>query len=344
MPEFRQNMLTKEWVIIATERARRPEEFKARAEAEGRTPSPRYVETCPFCAGHEDRTPPQSHVVERDGRWLVRVVPNKFAALQDSLYSQRQHVGRFLKVEGYGIAEIVIETPRHDLNLATLPEDHVQEIVDTYRSRYLELAGRDRIALVTVFRNHGSRAGTSLEHPHSQIIATPIVPPEFRDQLFKSQVSTDTYGSCVYCEVLSEEIAQEVRVVELTDNFVVVCPFASAMPFEMRIYPRRHASSFGAITDAEVGDLARVLRRSLLRLYIGLGDPDYNFVVHSAPTDQPEVKFYHWYIIIRPRLTTPAGFEMGTGIYINTALPERCAEFLRTIDVHQDQTSMDFDC
>ena len=247
-----------------------------------------------------------------------------------------------MKVEGYGLAEVVIETPRHDLSLAVLSDDHAQAVVGAYVARYRELSRRDRIALVTIFRNHGPDAGTSLEHPHSQIIATPIVPPAFRDQLFKSQVSTDTYGSCVYCAVITEEITQRVRVVEQTDHFLVICPFASRMPFEIRIYPKRHCSSFGGITEDEAADLARVLKRSLLRLHIGLGNPDYNFVIHSAPTDQPEVMFYHWYVIIRPRLTTPAGFEMGTGIYINVTDPERCADFLRTVDLDKGQTSMNF--
>lgn len=340
MPEFRQNMITKDWVIIATERARRPEDFIAKQEHPA--PPARRVDSCPFCPGNERLTPPECFRIERDGQWRVRVVPNKFAPLQDSLYSQRQQVGRFLKVEGYGMAEVVIESPRHDLSLALLPDDQVHDVVCACAARYRDLARRDRIALITVFCNHGPRAGTSLEHPHTQIIATPIVPPDFRDQLFKSQVSTDTYGSCVYCEVIIEEMTQAVRVVEQTDHFLVLCPFASSMPFETRIYPRRHSSSFGAMTDPETLDLARVLKRSLLRLYVGLGNPDYNFVIRSAPTDEPEVKFYHWYIIIRPRLTTPAGFEMGTGIYINTTLPERCADFLRTVNLRQDQTSLDF--
>ena len=340
MPEFRQNMITKDWVIIATERARRPEDFKPKEERT--TTAVQHLASCPFCPGNEDRTPPESYVLERDGRWRVRVVPNKFAPLQDSLYSERQQVGRFLKVEGYGIAEVVIETPRHDLSLATMPRDHVHDVINTYVGRYRQLSQNERIILVTVFCNHGPRAGTSLEHPHSQIIATPIVPPEFRDQLFKSQVSTDTYGSCVYCQVVTEEISHRVRVVEQSEHFLVVCPFASSVPFEMRLYPKRHCSSFGAITDDEAADLAWVLKRSLLRLHIGLDNPDYNFVIRSAPTDQPEVKFYHWYIILRPRLTTPAGFEMGTGIYINTTPPERCADFLQAVNVDEDQTSMEF--
>jgi UDPglucose--hexose-1-phosphate uridylyltransferase len=259
------------------------------------------------------------------------VVPNKFAALQSDLTTTRKHEGRFLKADGFGIAEVIIETPLHNCSIATMDLEEVRNTVLTYRERYAALSKNERLDLITIFRNYGEKAGTSLEHPHSQIIATPIVPPHIRAPLYQSQLACDAYGDCIYCGMMEEECRQQVRVVKETEYFLVICPFASRSPFETRIYPKTHRSSLVTTSDRELEDFASVLQDTLKRLSIGLNDPDYNYVIRSAPIEDRDVKYHHWYAVIVPKLTTPAGFEIGTGIYINTMLPELCAEFLRGV-------------
>lgn len=329
MPEFRQNMVSKEWVIIATERAKRPDQFLQKKEEKKSLPS--YREDCPFCPGNESMTPPSLFSIEKNGTWSLRVVPNKFAALQSHLTTERKHEGRFLKADGFGIAEVVIETPYHNRTIATMDPEEVRNTVRAYQERYLALSKMGKIDLITIFRNYGERAGTSLEHPHSQIIATPIVPPHVRNPLYQSQLACDAFGDCIYCGMMEEEQRQQVRVVEETEHYLVLCPFASRSPFETRIYPKIHHSSFASISEVELMEFAAVLQRTLKRLFLGLNDPDYNYIIRSAPIEDSFVKYHHWYVVIVPKLTTPAGFEIGTGIYINTTLPEQCAEFLRGV-------------
>ncbi len=331
MPEFRQNMVSKEWVIIATERAKRPDQFLQKKGE--KAPLPPHREDCPFCRGNESKTPPSLLTIEKNGSWALRVVPNKFAALQSHLTTQRKHEGRFLKADGFGIAEVIIETPAHNRTIATMDIEEVRNTVWAYKKRYLALAETGKIDLITIFRNYGERAGTSLEHPHSQMIATPIVPPHVRNPLYQSQLACDTYGDCIYCGMMEEEKRQQVRMVEETPYFLVLCPFASRSPFETRIYPKIHRSSFASITEEELMEFAGVLQRTLKRLYVGLNDPDYNYIIRSAPIEDTDVKYHHWYLVIVPKLTTPAGFEIGTGIYINTTLPEQCAQFLREVSI-----------
>lgn len=331
MPEFRQNMVSKEWVIIATERAKRPDNFVQKKEP--RDPLPQYKEDCPFCPGNESMTPPSVFSIENNGGWSLRVVPNKFAALRSDLTTERRHEGRFLKVGGFGIAEVVIESPFHNRTIATMEPKEVKNTVFAYRERGLYISKMKNLELTTIFRNYGEKAGTSLEHPHSQIIATPIVPPYVRNPLYQSQLACDTYGDCIYCGMLEEEKDQNVRLVSESEYFLVICPFASRSPFETRIYPKIHRSSFNTISDTELEDFASVLQETLKRLYIGLNDPDYNYIIRSAPIEDSDVKYHHWYVVIVPKLTTPAGFEIGTGIYINTTLPEECAQFLRGVKI-----------
>jgi UDPglucose--hexose-1-phosphate uridylyltransferase len=331
MPEFRQNTVTKEWVIIATERAKRPDQLIQKKE--NKNPLPPHRGDCPFCPGNESMTPPSLFSIEKNGAWSLRVVPNKFAALQSHLTTQRKHVGRFLKADGFGIAEVIIETPFHNRTTATMDLEEVRNTILTYRERYMALSKIEQLDLITIFRNYGERAGTSLEHPHSQLIATPIVPPHVRNALYLSQLACDAYGDCIYCGMMEEEQRQGVRVVKETEYFLVICPFASRSPFETRIYPKIHRSSFATMSDQELADFASVLQNTLKRLYIGLNDPDYNYIIRSAPIGDEDVKYHHWYAVIVPKLTTPAGFEIGTGIYINNTLPEQCAEFLRGVQL-----------
>ncbi len=327
MPEFRQNMATKEWVIISPERAKRPSDFIK--EMGKREPPAPFVAECPFCPGNEGQTPDDIYRFPSEGPWKIRVVPNKFAALQSNLTATRSYIGSFLATKGFGIAEVLIETPEHNKSIALMEMADVALTLTAYRQRHIEIAGNKDINLITIFRNHGSRAGTSLEHPHSQIIATPIVPPHVRYPIEQAVVHYDQFGSCVYCEMIEEERRQKERIIFDSDNFLAFCPFAARTPFEARIYPKRHSATFSRINDEEIEELAWVLRNVMLKLYNCLGNPDYNYVIRSAPVGDDHARYLHWYIVIIPKIATPAGFEIGSGIYINSMPPEDSARYLR---------------
>ena len=327
MSEFRQNFVTKEWVVVAHERAQRPDQMRAKLPA--RTPPPSFREDCPFCPGHEAQTPPETYKVEEGGQWRIRVVPNKFAALQSDRSTHRECVGPFLQADGFGVAEVVIESPRHDETLEGMPVEDVERVLRAFRARYLAIASDPRINLVTIFRNYGPLAGTSLEHPHSQIIATPIVPPHVRDPWRHAQLYYDTFGGCAYCEMMRGELDQKERIIEESEHFVLFCPYASHTPFETRIYPKRHQACFSWTHEREIEDLAYVLKGALLRQRRCLNAPDYNFIIRSAGSGDEGVRYLHWYVVIIPKVTTPAGFEIGSGIYINVVPPESAAQSLR---------------
>ncbi|MBI4460665.1 MAG: galactose-1-phosphate uridylyltransferase [Acidobacteria bacterium] len=328
MPELRQNPFTKQWVIIATERARRPHEFVQKAEKQ--TP-PAFVANCPFCPGNEHMTPPESSRMTRDEKWQVRVAPNKFPALSSQGELVRSLDGLRRTVTGVGVHEVVVETPDHSKTTALLPQEDVELIIRCYKERYFAITDDSRVEHVTIFKNHGAGAGTSLEHPHSQIIATPIIPPDIRNRMEVGLRFYDEYGHCVFCKVMREEIAEGVRLVHETPHFVSFIPFASLTPFSLWIFPRRHMASFGEIHSEEICDLAYMLRLILAKVYHGLGDPDFNYVIRTAPSENRHSRYYHWYITLVPRLTKLAGFEIGSGMYINTMLPETSAEFLRNL-------------
>lgn len=332
MSQFRQDFITKEWVIVAPERAKRPDQFRQDVDRQEKLPV--NDTKCPFCPGNEDKTPPPTMVVGEAKKWLLRVVPNKFAAVSPKSPLKRKETHNHLTAQGFGVAEVVIESPAHNTSLAGMSEDEVRGVLKVYKSRYEALAKNKDIDLITIFRNHGARAGTSLEHPHSQIIATPIVPPHVRYPMEQAQAYYDSFGKCPYCVTLEDELKQKERLILESDRFVCFTPFASAAPFEMRIMPRRHNSCFDHINDEELKDLANILRLTLKKLRKGLNNPDYNLVIRSSPISDGQLNYDHWRIVIIPRLTTPAGFELGTGIYIDIMKPEDAAAFLRGVEVN----------
>jgi UDPglucose--hexose-1-phosphate uridylyltransferase len=327
MPELRQNFLTKEWVIIATERAKRPEDLVAHHPQKQVEP---FVKTCPFCPGNEDQTPPE--VLRNpagNGAWQVRVVPNRFAALNKDVEPTRTIHRSRRTINGFGIHDVIIETPDHSQFMPLMSDSRVADILRVYKTRYTELSHDPRIAHITMFKNHGRDAGTSLEHPHSQLIATPVISHQVRERFHQALSHYDEYGECIFCQMVNEELQEEVRVVMTTEHFVALELFASATPFCTHIYPRRHMASFGDISAVETVDLAHMLRTVLAKMYHGLDNPDFNYTIRSAPAECVGVKYFHWYVSIIPRLTRVAGFELGSGMFINSVLPEAAAEFLR---------------
>ena len=332
MPELRQNFFTKEWVIIATERAKRPEELATHRAVQE---VPAFVETCPFCPGNEDKTP---HEVLRTPAnpgeaWAVRVIPNKFAALSREVQPTRnlQHLRR--RIDGFGFHEVIIDSPDHSRCLALLSDAQVVSILKMYRERYNTLSLDRRVNHITIFKNHGADAGASLQHPHSQLIATPVIPSQVRHRLHEALRHYDDAGECMFCHMVEREVEDQTRIVLKGEHFVAMEVFASPTPFATHIFPLRHMASFGDITDLEMVDLARVLRTLLAKIYVGLENPDLNYTVRSGPTEYNGARHFHWYVSVIPRLTRVAGFELGSGMFINTVLPEAAAEFLRKVAV-----------
>jgi len=335
MSELRLNLITGEWVIIATERAKRPEEFK---QASAKRVLPAFSESCPFCPGHEDRTPAETLRIPDDGRWLVRAVPNKFSALSPGSNPARHDAGLKTCLAGIGCHEVIIESPAHDATTALLPVEQVERVMAACRDRLRAFYREPAVEHVIIFKNHGEAAGTSLEHPHCQIVGTPVLPGQLRRRIEEAMRFWGDYASCLYCRTLADELAEGARVVTENASFVAFVPYAALSPFHLWITPRRHGAHFGAVGDSELADLAAILRDVLRRLHVGLGDPDFNWVIRSLSPEESAVKYFHWYLSLVPRVSRAAGFELGTGMFINTALPEASAAFLRSVSVGADQT------
>lgn len=328
MPEIRYNIITREWVIIATERAKRPEDFAKgnprRAELAA------YVANCPFCPGNEHLAPPETYHTPANGPWQVRVVPNKFAALNATGELTRKSNGLKRTISGVGIHEVIVETPAHDKTLALLGESEFEQVIASYRQRYDTVTSDPRVAHATLFKNHGERAGTSLEHPHSQLVGTPIIPPQVRERMENALRFYDETGDCIFCSLMADELVDQARVIAQTEHFVAFIPYAALTPFHLWIYPLRHTASFLEASEAELADLSRLLRTILRKIYFNLANADFNLSVRTPPREAHGLRYYHWYLSVIPRVTRMAGFEIGSGMFINVALPEKSAEFLRT--------------
>lgn len=330
MSELRQDPTTREWVILAPERAKRPQE-KPRKRHIDRLPD--WDASCPFCPGNESQTPGEVYklpVSDQASAWEVRVVPNRFAVLTSEGDVTRKRDGHFFhKLNGFGIHEVIIETPSHCTPMALMSYEQVEKVLIVYQERYNTLKKKRRLKFITIFKNHGWASGTSLVHPHSQLVATPIMAPYYHR---KFDVAHDYYADiarCLYCDLLEEELQDGKRIITETKQLVVFQPYASRVPYETWIAPKEHSASFGLYPTEHLAGLAKVLKDTLLCLYQQLDNPAFNYMIDTATTEDETDPYYHWHIRIVPRLTTIAGFEMGSGIYVNTALPEDTASVMR---------------
>jgi UDPglucose--hexose-1-phosphate uridylyltransferase len=328
VPELRREPVSGRWVIISTERAARPTDFKINTQ---------IIKSsfCPFCEGNEDKTPPEI-LAYRDngakantGGWRVRVVPNKFPALQIEGEQNKRGEGIYDTMNGIGAHEVIIESPRHIKSLTALDNGNVAEVLVCYRDRLIDLKNDKRFAYGLLFKNVGSSAGASLEHTHSQLIVTPIVPQLIENEMANAKTFYKHRGRCLFCDMIQQEIDTDSRVIISTDNFVAFAPFASRFPFEIWILPKKHEAHFENLQKFEADELATVLKSVLASLEAVLEFPPYNYIIHSAPFNINESESFHWHIEIIPRLTNIAGFEWGTGFYINPTPPEQAAETLR---------------
>ena len=326
MSTLRQDPTTRQWAILATRRGDRPHEDVVVPRPE----LPAFDAACPFCPGNEDQTPPEIMREPTGETWQVRVVPNMYAALSGDGTAVRSGEPMFREMPGIGSHEVVVETPRHDGRLDEMSEDEVATVVWVWRERYRALIARPDVRAVVVFKNFGTLAGTSLTHSHSQIVATPVFLPRLLRRLDVATRTYDENGACVYDQLIEAEVAAGVRMIDEHGGFVAFEPWAAQTPFETWIAPRFHQGSFGSLDDEGVRGLAGILIRTLTALRRACGDPDYNLVMYSAPTNGGHAEeVFHWHLKLIPRVSTQAGFEIGSAMAINTVAPEDAAQALR---------------
>ena len=330
MPELRKDPISGRWVIISIERGKRPSDFGMRV-------SPKKGGFCAFCEGNEHTTPseimafrPGSGQPNTPG-WNLRIVPNKFPALNVVGELDRVGEGIFDKMNGVGAHEVIIECPDHNLTLSTMPIKYVEDVLWAFHQRMENLKKDKRFKYILVFKNEGDDAGASLEHTHSQLIALPIVPQLVEEELFQAKQYHEYKERCIFCDIIHQETASKTRVISENDDFIAIAPFASRSPFETMILPKKHESSFAP--NNNVNNLAQILQRTLKQIDKVLDLPPYNFMIHTSPFKNEKNDYYHWHIEILPKLTKIAGFEWGSGFHINPMPPEEAAQFMRDAKV-----------
>jgi len=325
--EIRQDITTGDWVIIAPGRGERPSDFNRERPSLPRGPS--RDPGCPFCPGNEDQIPPiLEEIPDGDGGWLTRVIPNKYPILFPRKWEATAGPGLFQSRPASGRHEIIIETPRHDVEIEDLTLPHLAAILETYRSRYRAIRTADPESRVIIFRNRGRTAGTSLVHPHSQLIATRIDSPRTARKEETARTYFQKHRRCVYCDLAAAEAEEGRRTVISGEKFLAFIPFAAEVPFETWIIPRAHCPEFGETGRPELRELAGIFRGILRTLKISLGEFDYNYSISPPFLSRDGEAFSHWHLRIRPRLTTLAGFEIETGTPVNPDLPEEDAALL----------------
>jgi UDPglucose--hexose-1-phosphate uridylyltransferase len=334
MPELRRDPIVGRWVIISTGRGGRPHDFFQNQPIRSLSTA-----LCPFCPGQERLTPKEILAYRQQPgepnspNWTVRVVPNKFPALQVEGDMGREGVGLYDRMNGVGAHEVIIETPLHKEALANLPIKRIEDVLWAYRDRIIDLRKDMRFRYILIFKNHGATAGATLEHTHSQLIALPVVPTSVVEEIEGCRNHYQQKERCIYCDILRQEASDGARVVAENPEFVCITPYAPRFPFEMWILPKRHAGYFEESQKTQFEFLAPILSESLRRMDKVLSRPAYNYMLHSSPLQDRTGDFYHWHLEIIPKLTQVAGFEWGTGFYINPVSPEEAAKFLREAEI-----------
>jgi UDPglucose--hexose-1-phosphate uridylyltransferase len=330
MPELRRDTIIGRWVIIAKERGQRPYDFVIEKDKT-------KGGFCPLCPGNEHTTPPEvlaygrPHYSPNGPGWTLRVVPNKFPALVIEGDLNKRGEGIYDKMNGIGAHEVIIDTPRHDETIPNMSHEQLIQTFWAYRDRMLDLAQDSRFRYIIIFKNFGRAAGASLEHSHSQLIALPIVPHRIQEEIQSSLHYYEFKERCIFCDIIRQEKSQDIRIVCENQNFITICPFAPRSPFEMWLMPKEHQSSYVSMDDNQFHLLTDLFLETMQRLNRALPEVPYNYMLHTAPLLSPFLQHYHWHIEIMPKVTTIAGFEWGTGFYINPTPPEESAQFLKEI-------------
>lgn len=328
MPQLRKDPIIDRWVIIASERGKRPSDFKVEHEDIQSGP-------CFFCAGNESMTPPevmayrQTSTKPDTAGWQLRVVPNKFPALKPDSHPINQQDALFKIIGGLGSHEVIIESPRHCMNFTDLNDDEAANLFLSYRDRINFYKEDKTYHYIMIFKNQGRRAGSSLQHAHSQLLALPILPSLIHEEVEKSRHYYQKHQNCIYCDLIARELSEKERIVKSTESYVAISPLAPRFPFETWILPRHHGAHYELTTTDELTKLAGFVKEIIGTLNNLFPNFPYNLMLHTAPLHLSETETYHWHIEIIPRLTKMAGFEHGTGIYINPTSPEIATECIR---------------
>ena len=327
MGELRRDPIVNRWVIIDPGRGERELIFQGE-ELPSRSDIP-----CPFCPGREGYTPPEVYVIGEPGRkpnergWWIRVIPDKNPIMRIEGGLDRRAEGMFDLMNAVGAHEIVVESPDHNIDWPSLEDSQIRRILEVYRARSLDLRNDRRFRQIMVVKNHG-RAVSLFEHPHSHVVAFPIVPKGINDEIHGTMEYYRRKERCVFCDILREELRTGRRVIYESRAFLVFAPFASRFPFETWIIPRRHSPDFAEIRDEEISDLARVLKSAMGRLLQSLTNFSCSLIMHTSPLHEYSRQEYHWHLEIIPRLSRIAGFEWGTGFFVNPIPPEEVAKRL----------------
>jgi UDPglucose--hexose-1-phosphate uridylyltransferase len=330
MSEFRQDIVSKHWVLFAPNRGSRPEDFKHEPATPDSKKLPETDESCRFCPGSEQYNQ-EIITYPRGKNWKVRVIPNKFEALGHG--GGRERMDFYVVREGIGDHEVIITRP-HNVLTAFLPDEIMDLNLKIYQERMRALSNHPEVQYVHVIQNHGYQGGASLIHPHSQVFATPFVPEHLHDEVTGCFNYFNFHGACVYCEMIYRELQDKDRIVIDHKDFLVFSPFASRVPYALRVISKTHRASFIDMTDAERRSLGDVLKQALQKLYYKLNNPAYNFYIHTIPVSHSfftryDYRSYHWHLEILPRINIWGGFELGSDVYVNTVLPEVAADQLR---------------
>lgn len=328
MAEIRKDLVKNNWVAIAADMALKPHDFPI---------NKRGIETignhifCPFCEGHESSTPPEIFAYRHNGSkantpgWSIRVIPNKFSALQLDGILEKTQLGIYSNYNGLGRQEVIIETPEHGIDLHEFDQGRIEQVFSILKRRYNELSRDERIKYIQIYKNKGIFAGASLEHSHSQVMGLPFVPRE-NSGLIKYY---EKHGQCLLCAMIAQERQCGVRVIDETDHFIFICPYAARFSYETWIIPKQHCEHFGDISENEIKDLAVACRVYIRMMVNVLQNPAYNIVVNTAPVNISYQPGFHWYMEITPRLLVANGVDIATGIYMNPVAPELSAALFR---------------
>ncbi len=330
LTELRQDPVTQKWVVIATGRSQRPEDFSQLKREEVQEDPDKK---CFFCYPEETGQKKDTLLYKNNqGEWTLRVFPNKYPAFDRPQNGRIQHQeeGPYFKMDGVGYHEIVV-TRDHKKQLANLEVLEVAEVIDAFQERYINLMNKKSVNYIEIFQNHGKEAGASIAHPHSQIVAIPIISSQVKAELDGAENYYRMNKQCIYCAIMDWEKEKKERIVFENDDFWVFCPYASRVAFETWIMPKKHKPYFERISQAEKLKLAEALKIALKKIYQALGDPAYNFYLHTSPADGQDYPHFHWHLEILPKTATWAGFELSTGIEISTIQPERAAKYLKDI-------------
>ncbi len=332
MSELRKDPISGRWVILAEERGRRP------SPPEKETFTLKGPKFCPFCEGNEKKTPPEKFALRPRGSlpdspgWRIRVVNNKYPALSARGDLDPVGEGIYDKMNGIGLHEVIIEGPRHASRITELSWDFIPDLLEVYKNRLLTASKDNRYRYGLIFKNTGITAGGTIEHNHSQLIATPVIPHAVLQEMAGSKKFFDYRGRCIYCDILHQEKKEKERIVLENEKFVAIAPYASRFPYETWILPKKHGAHFTSTDESDLIEMARILYDILWKIDKCLENPPYNYVIHTAPFSEGELPYYHWHMEILPRVARMAGFEFGTGFHINSVAPETAAKEMRSVE------------